>query len=479
MPGDSGGPTAPIHLWSLREDVLVEDGPEPGRLVVVTTWDEFVIDRANDTIVESLRRMSLGPISLENVAAGGRSADGRGDPADRPPEWVELRQVLDLLSGSVVRSLRLRDADRPLLSAVPLAQYASLRLPEIGLDQPLRLSRFAALRYRRDDLLVESPLGRYQVVLHQPPAAHVVTALAQPSSVRAIAAELDVEPVVVAAIAAYLVGVGIALVGEPGEPVFTEDDDPVLDRWSHHDLMFHARSRMGRYDGQPAEQPAAEQSIPDAGSGARVALYRPDTAALAATDPTLSQVLDNAKLCADLTDQRLGLDRVGELLFRTARIRAVTSGAMGTNAHATDRTYLSVHGMYELELYVSAHNCADLPRGSYHYDPGDHTLTLVNGSETELDELLEGARLAAKSSVRPPLLITITARVTRKTWLYRGVGYSLVLTHVGALQQAMCLVANAMGLAACVPVIDPGDITNSALRLNWPAEVGIGEFLVG
>jgi hypothetical protein len=63
--------------------------------------------------------------------------------------------------------------------------------------------------------------------------------------------------------------------------------------------------------------------------------------------------------------------------------------------------------------------------------------------------------------------------------MYGGIGYALALTHVGALQQTLCLVANAMGLAACAPAVDPGDITNSALRLDWPAEVGIGEFLVG
>jgi hypothetical protein len=43
----------------------------------------------------------------------------------------------------------------------------------------------------------------------------------------------------------------------------------------------------------------------------------------------------------------------------------------------------------------------------------------------------------------------------------------------------LCLVATAMGLAPCVPAIDPGDVTDGALRLEWPAEIGVGEFIVG
>lgn len=486
MSADSGGAAMPTHLWSLREDVLVEDGPEDGRQVVVTTWDEFTIDGANATIVESLRRMSLGPISLENVAAGGDGATGAG-----APEWAELRQVLDLLSGSVVRSLGLGDGDSPLLSAVPVARVASLRLPEIDHDRPLRLSRFTAIRAHKGDLLMESPLASYRVVLHRQLAAHVTTALCSPTSVRAIAEQLGLDPVVVAAIVSYLVAANVALLGQPrvysGDVRFAEDEDPVLLRWSHHDLLFHARSRMGRYGGQSgavyplAERLPSPELVKTVRTGARLELYRPSMNDLVATDPSLSQVLENAKLCADLTDRQLSAEQVGELLFRAARIRSVTSGSTGTDVEyeISDRPYLSIHGLYELEIYVSAHKCADVPRGTYHYDPRSHALTLVNGSESELDELLDGARVAARTPVHPALLITLTARVARTSWMYGGIGYSLALTHVGALQQTLSLVANAMGLAGCAPVIDPGDITNSALRLDWPAEVGVGEFLVG
>jgi SagB-type dehydrogenase family enzyme len=485
-----GTAPAPTQLWSLREDVLVEDGPEQDRLVVVTKWGEFGIDGAGEVVRASLRRMSLGPISLENVV--GRRPTLGDQPAGNWREWAELWRVLDLLSGSVVRSLGIGDGDRPLLSAVPIARSASLMLPEIEPDLPVRLSRFAAIRPHEGALLVESPLAQYHVLLHRQLAVHVTTALSSPMSVREVATRLDIPLAVAAGVVAYLAGTGIALLAEPSEPgepetTFAEDSDPVLLRWSHHDLLFHTRSRMGRHGGPTgavfplADRLPSPELVKTVRSGKRVALYRPDIADLVANDPPLTDVLENSKLCDDLSDRQVSAAQVGELLFRAARIRSVASGSTGTDVlyDISDRPYLSIYGLYELELYVSAHKCTGVPRGTYHYDPRLHELTLVNDSEPELDELLDGARVAARTASQPPLLLTLTARVARTSWMYGGIGYALALAHVGALQQTLCLVANAMGLAACAPAVDPGDITSSALRLDWPAEVGIGEFLVG
>jgi SagB-type dehydrogenase family enzyme len=340
-------------------------------------------------------------------------------------------------------------------------------------------------------LLLESPLSAYHVVLHRHVAARVVMTLCGPTTVDRIADLADVPPDMAVDIMGYLVATGIVLVGEwVGEPVtarFGEDDDTTLSSWSYHDLLFHSRSRMGRHGGQSgavfphaATHPSPELVKPMR-SGRRFQLYRPRIVDLIKSDPPLTEVLENTRRGATLTDRQLSAEQLGELLFRAARIRSVSSESAGTevNYDVSDRPYLSVHGLYELELYVSVHNCASLPRGTYHYDPEYHALTLVNDSQVELDELLDSARVAAGSQVQPPVLITMTARVARFSWMYGGIGYSLTLAHVGALQQTLCMVANAMGLAACAPAVDPGEALDSALQLGWPAEVGVGEFLVG
>ncbi len=470
---------AQLRLWSLREDVLVETEPNHDQIVVITRWGETRIDEADRFVRESLRRMSLGPISLDNVPA----ADGTS--------WARLRQVLELLSGSVVHSLGLSDGDGPLLSAVPIARNAVFRLPEIDYDKPVRLSKFAAMRAFDDEMLLESPLTRYQVILHRELATRVVATLSTANSVRVLASAMKFPEPLVGSIIRYLVASGIVLVGEwqkaGHSPRFAEDDDPNLVRWSHHDLLFHARSRLGRYGGPSgAVFPHAERLSPPplvkpVPKGPRFPLHRPRLPNVVVADPPLTEVIETAELCPELSDRELTAEQIGELLFRAARIRSVSPASAGADITypISDRPYLSIFGLHELELYVCLNRCSGLPRGIYHYDPKDHVLTLINDSQSELDELLDNASVASRTTQRPPVMITITARVVRSSWMYGGLAYSLTLTHVGALQQTLCLVATAMGLSGCVPAIDPGDVTDAALRLDWPAEIGVGEFIAG
>lgn len=486
-----------LRLWSLREDVLVEVDPEHDRLLVITRWGETRIDDVGDMVRESLRRMSLGPIALENVlppenpAGGSTLSSAAGQATESSREWARLGWVLDALSGSVVHTLGLRDGQGPLLSAVPISRNASFRLPDVDQGQPVRLSRFAAMRASNGELLLESPLAGYQVTLHRPLASQVVTALSASTTPREVAATLDVAKGVVSDIVAYLVGAGIVLLGEwkPGMRVarFAEDRDPSLIRWSHHDLLFHSRSRMGRYGGPSgavfpyADTLPSPPPVKPAPVGRRFELYRPVLSDLTAVDPPLTEVIEATRLCPELSERAVTADQIGELLFRAARIRSISPAMAGgeTTYEISDRPYLSNYGLHELELYLGLHRCVGLPKGIFHYDPGAHVLTLINNSEPELNELLDLAKVAAGSTRRPPVLITMTARVARSSWMYGGIAYSMTLTHVGALQQTLCLVATAMGLAPCAPAIDPADAIDTALRLDWPEEIGVGEFFVG
>ncbi|HEU5475369.1 MAG TPA: SagB family peptide dehydrogenase [Actinophytocola sp.] len=488
-PGE--GSAARIRLWSLREDVLVETPTEEDRLVVVTRWGETRIDEPGELVRESLRRMSFGPISLQNLVPPGRSPDA--DPRTRRAarDWARLWRVLEALSGSVVHSLGLPDGEGPVLSAVPIVRQAAFRLPEVDPDRPVRLSRFAAMRARDGELVLESPLAQYEVVLHRTVASAVAAALSAPIAVTELADAVRADRPVVAEVVAYLAATGIVAFGDWDPQTrtvhFAEDDDPDLIPWSHHDLLFHSRSRMGRHGGPTGAvfpyagrlpSPPLVKAVPP---GRRFPLYRPTTPELVTQDPTLTEVIEGFRLCEDLSDRELSAEQIGELLFRAARIRSVAPASAGAEVtyRISDRPYLSIHGLHELELYLSLHRCAGLPRAIYHYDPQQHALTLINDSQPELDDLLDLASIATGTIRRPPALITLTARVARSAWMYRGIAYSLALTHVGALQQMLCLAATAMGLAACVPAIDPGDVTDTALRLDWPAEIGVGDCIVG
>jgi SagB-type dehydrogenase family enzyme len=290
---------------------------------------------------------------------------------------------------------------------------------------------------------------------------------------------------VVADIMTYLVASGMVLTGEPGMPArFAEDGDPDLLPWSHQDMSFHAYSRMGRHgqsgavfpylDRLPA--PPVTKPVP---TGRRFPLYRP--AAADPAGPPLTEVLEASRADASFTDRPVTAEQLGELLYRVARIRrtAMATAAGGTSYAISDRPYPSTADLYELELYLSLHNCSGLPRGNYHYDPQEHALTLVNDSAAGLIELLDAAKTAAGSTLRPPALITLTTRISRLSWIYSGVAYANTLRHLGALQQTLHLMATAMGLGSCAVEGGDGAAAGEVLRLDWPAEVSVGEFLVG
>ncbi|WP_414944980.1 SagB/ThcOx family dehydrogenase [Amycolatopsis sp. cmx-11-32] len=480
-----------IPLWSLTDDSLVEIG-EDGSLVVVTRWGEYDFDRAEPLVRESLRRMALGPISLANVTSS-------WEPVEREPDlegelsWTAegadaLRQALKELGGSVVRSLGLADGRGPLLSVIPVALTPVFAPVEIPAARPIRLSRFCSLRSDAYGMGLESPSARYRVVLYQPWAVHVAVTLATAKSVGEIVGMTGIEPGVVGAIVSYLVAAGVAgVAGEHGR--FAEDEDPELGLWSPDELLFHTTSRTWR-PGGPAELPRLGQPPvvkAATGEGPVYALYRPDLADRAVTDPTLTALLENDHTCPEFTEGVLSAEQIGEFLFRGARIRSIGPahfpGGHGPSGHGTDgpshdasqRPYFSVACLYELELYVSVNRCSGLERGIYHYDPLDHRLGLVNDDEADLDAMLDMAMIGGGNHRRPSALITVTARMPRMASVLGGGAYATTLAHVGALQQTLYLVARAMGLAAHAVPVDAGDRVDRALKLEWPAEVGVGE----
>ncbi|MGH8940342.1 MAG: hypothetical protein ACRDV2_13490, partial [Actinomycetes bacterium] len=393
-----------MRLWSLGEDVLVEVGPGGDHLIAITQWGEVRIDDASSWVRESLQRLSFGPVWVENL----------------PVQREGLRRVLERLGNCLVQSLGLDDETGPLLSVLPVSRQAKFwRPPEVEVDRPIRLSRFVGMRASHGELVLDSPVSRYRVALHRPLASWVVGSLCATTTIADLAGVLRMPRPVLADIVSYLVAGGMVVAGERGTPPqFAEDADPALIPWAQHDLLFHARSRLGRHNGPPDPSfpqldrlPAAPVSrTPPVGS--RFPLYRPPLATLATADRPLTEVIETSRSHRDYADREVTAEHLGELLFRAARIRwtRLVTAALGTSYVISDRPYPSTADLYELELYLTLDRCAGLPRGSYHYDPREHVLTLISDSEPELTDLLDSAKIAAGSTRRPPVLITVTSR---------------------------------------------------------------------
>lgn len=449
------------RLWSLAEDALVEGDAGSGPLTVVTRWGEFVFPDAGELVRESMRRMSLGPVALDNVRP--EAVPGGGERAG-------LRKVLDRLSGSVVHSLRLDDRQGSLISAVPTAPVAPFTVHSPPRSQRLRLSRFAMLRTQDGVLLLESPRARFQVVLHQQLAVQIATGLAAAGTIGTLATTLGLPEQLVAELAGFLVGSGVVLAAADSGG-FAEDTDPNLRPWTHHELQFHQQSRSRHAAAETMEPPAMAPAVRPRPPGPVIKLDTP----VVTRDAALTELLESDHFCPDFSTKDFTVEQLGELLYRSARVRGPGPPHLphGMSHEASQRPYFSIACLYELEVYLTVERCAGLDRGAYHYDPDGHALTLVTDAEPDLAAQLDTAMIAAGCMLRPSAMLTVAARMDR-TAVLGGAAYATTLMHVGALQQTVSLVATAMGLDAHAIPADGNDSVERAIGLRWPAEVVVG-----
>ncbi|MEU6076613.1 SagB family peptide dehydrogenase [Micromonospora sp. NPDC047074] len=471
MPSDAdkSHPGPSLSLWSFRDDVTIETA-EDGTLTILSRWGDVPVGRAAPAVEEVLHRMTYGPVALGNVAGLDQST---------------LQAVFDLLPGRIVRSLASRDSPVPLLSVQPVSPQGVFELPEVAADRPIKLSRFAFAHQRDGELAIESPLSPHRVVLHRPQASLVLGALARATTSAEVGQRVELPLPTVADVVAHLVGAGMVVLGEPGTRRFHEDSDPTLLLWSPYDLLFHSRSRLGTHDSptgatfrhvDTVAPPVAAKPAPD---GPRIPMYRPP--APSRHRMTLTEALDSRRCNRSFADAAPSTRDLGELLFHAARVRlqARATAPGGVRYTVTRRPYPSAGSLYELELYLTVDRCPDLRRGIYHYNPVEHALTLVNATPADIDELLDNARVSVGGHRRPPVLITMTARAERLSWVYDSISHATTLKHVGMLQQTLYLVATMLGLAACALTMGDAQVSASAFGLDWPAEVGVGEFVIG
>jgi SagB-type dehydrogenase family enzyme len=497
------------ELWSLREDVQVELAPDGGPALLRSRWGDVTVQQPSSLIRKALHRMCLGPISLENVVedparltaarAHADHADGSADviPVSEDVQWLRLYRVLERLQPLVTRSLGLDDG-QPLLSVVPLTPSSRFRPVPLSPDVPVRLSRFASLRTDGSEYRLESPLSLHRVHLHRPEAISLVAALGQPITPAACAATVPHRDPVAADALAYLAAAGMVVAAEGPQPapdyppVFAEDNDQTLAGWSAADLAFHTHSTFGRHDhdigavyprgeSRPAE-PAVKPPAPEPG----IPLYRPTWEKLVAADPPLTVAIEGRRSTRSYGAAPVTAAELGELLYRTARVRSLSPAAAGTAGDGeeqlpdlSDRPYPGGGACYELELYVTVGQCAGIATGVYHYDPLGHQLEPVNADHATVDKLLAFARAAADAAGPPQVLITLTARLQRLTWKYQGITYAVVLKHVGVLTQMLYLVAAAMRLAACALGSVNIDATARAFGTDWRTEPSVGQFMIG
>jgi SagB-type dehydrogenase family enzyme len=364
------------------------------------------------------------------------------------------------------------------------------RLSTLDDADVLVLSRFAYLRRRADDLVLESPRAGALFRICDPRIAAGIARLVSPQSVKALRRE---EGGIGDALLALLADCRILFSVDParvGDLRTAEgNDDLVL--WDFHDLLFHARSTEGRhanpvggaypYAAVMAPLPAVRPAWP----GRKVDL-RAFSAASPKSNAGLTQLLRERHSTRSFDAAKpITLAELAQFLDATSRVLSTFEGKieeLGEESPVVSyaiKPHPGAGGAYELELYLAVDRCEDLERGFYHYAAADHALEAIDAPPPALAALLSAAEFATGATAPPQVLVTIAARFGRISWKYSSLGYALILKDVGVLIQTFYLMATEMGLGGCAIGSTNIELFAKMTGLDFCVEGPVGQFALG
>jgi len=365
------------------------------------------------------------------------------------------------------------------------------RLPRLRDTDRLVLSRFAYLRRRADELVLESPRAGALFKISDPKVAALLAALVTPQTVNILRRQpgfpgLDL-------LALLLDSQILFKVSAKDKGLRPSEGDGSLVLWDFHDLLFHARSTEGRHANPVGgvysyvdviePQPAVRPSWP----GEKIGLRRFSSAE--GQEPPAARLFKKRRSTRDFDDRApITLAELSQFLDSAARIYATVEtpvdpqsdpAAGGPTLTHTVRPYPSGGASYELELYLAVNACDGLPRGFYHYDADAHVLVPIAVRHRDFDALLQSAEFAMGESGTPQILVTIAARFGRVSWKYSSIAYSLILKDTGVLMQTFYLMAADMGLGGCAIGTTNIELFAKMTGLDFHVEGPVGQFALG
>lgn len=460
----------------LRLDPSTRLVPGGGQLTLWSRHGRARVGERDLPMVAVLRALAAGPAApsdLERLAL--TTAAGETGTDGEIAVLARLHWLLDRIGSAVEQELG-PSGEPGWLRVTPLTGDVRFTpTPYPGTD-PVALSRLALLRRRDGMMVVESGLAPFRVSLCNESALALVGALAEPHTVPVLADRFGLDDAVIRQLIGFLAAAQL-----------TDAADPAADQWSVHELYFHSRSRCGRTDESfGATFPFVDVRPPlppvkPAQAGPALDLPRPDLDTVRATDPPLVLAQEGRRSVRGFGAEPMTLAQLAEFLYRVGRVRSVYGPDPGNRMpyEGIDRPYPTGGAAGDLEIYLTAHRVAGLPRAAYHYDSWGHRLIRVCDDPVLVQGLLTGAAQATGGTPTPDALITFTSRFGRLTWKYDSMGYAATLKHVGVAYQTAYLVATAMGLAPCGLGSGDAHLSARVFGLDWQVESSVGEFMLG
>jgi SagB-type dehydrogenase family enzyme len=360
--------------------------------------------------------------------------------------------------------------------------------PKLGDAEMIVLSRFAYLRRRGNEMVLESPRAGALFRIVDPKIADAMVMLSTPQQIRKFRRQ-DSFPGV--ELLALLVDCQILFkIDAAGDGLRPSEGDDNLVLWDFHDLLFHTHSTEGRqanplgglypYAGVISPPPAVRPRWP----GKKIDL-RKLSAAPSQTNSPVAKLLRERHSTRVFDDQQpITLAELSRFLDSTARVQSkwrnrVDLGDGSPEVTYAARPYPSGGSAYELELYLAVAHCEGLARGFYHYDADRHALVPIGVRAHEFDALLTAAEFAMDAPGAPQILITIAARFGRISWKYSSIAYALILKDVGVLIQTFYMMVTDMGLGGCAIGTTNIDLFAKMTGIEFHVEGPVGQFAIG
>jgi len=156
-------------------------------------------------------------------------------------------------------------------------------------------------------------------------------------------------------------------------------------------------------------------------------------------DVSLERTIHQRRTIRSFDSKSLALKQFSRVLWAAQGI---------TEAGGFKRAAPSAGALYPMDIYgvVGADCIEKLDPGVYHYEPADHSVSLVKEGDARRDVAV--ASLSQMWTAHAPLTLVITAEYSRIMVKYgqRGIRYAMI--EAGHIGQNIFLESQAMGLAA-------------------------------
>jgi SagB-type dehydrogenase family enzyme len=412
------------------------------------------------------------------------------------PPRNRVDQEIDLLvrrlarQGLVEYRLARARGDEDIVVIEPQTADYWPHVPKLGANDSVVLSRFAYLRRRGGDLVLESPRANALFRICDPKIAAALAALTSPQKVSKLRREgiFPLSELLALLLDCRMVFKSGAAADHGLRP---SEGDEHLVVWDFHDLLFHVHSTEGRhanpiggrypYVDAIAPPPAVRPRWP----GAAIDLQSPSIQ-VQAVSPFAKRLRERHSV-REFDDERpITLAELAAFLDAAARVLSKWTspldfgdGSFGPDIDYTTRPYPAAGSSYELEIYLAVTHCEGLEQGFYHYDADRHALVRIKVRAHELEAMIAAAAYAMDAPGAPQILLTIAARFDRVAWKYSAIAYSLILRDVGVLLQTLYLTAADIGLGGCAVGTSNIDLFAKMTGIEFHVEGPVGQFALG